>query len=283
MHTPVTLVTGTTTGIGYYTALALAQQGHQLITLNRNAQKSRLAAEHIRAATGQPVQEVLADLGNFDSVRQAADEVLSTNNSLDVIVHNAGTWFSKQTLNPQGFEMQLAVNHLSPFLLTHLLLPALLPSPDGRIVNVASDTHFRGRIELDNMNLDRGYHGIKSYARSKLAMVQCTYILAALLSDTNISVNALQPGLVKTDIGHKHTIGLHSIAWWIRKLGGVSPEKGAETSVFLASSVAAQHETGKYWDKCKAKPSSRLSYDSVLQQAVWDWSQEATGIHQYLP
>lgn len=280
----ISVVTGATGGIGYETALALAKMGDRVILLNRNEEKSKHAVDQIQEATRhEQVDYVIADLASLASVRAAAAEIKNRLERLDVLINNAGTWFSKQTLTEDGIEMQLAVNHVAPFLLTHLLLPLLLQSEDGRIINVSSDTHARGRIRLDDLEFKKGYHGIKSYGRSKLAMVQCTYELSERLEGTNVTVNAVQPGLVKTDIGHKATIGLHSVAWWFRKLGGVPPEKGAETNIYLATSPEAKGVSGKYWDKCQPKPSSKRSYDRDMQKKIWEVSMDMAGIENYIP
>lgn len=280
----ISVITGATAGIGFATAKALANHGDEIVMINRNAAKSEQAIANIRAKVPDAaISHFQADLAIQDEVRAVADAINKIYDRIDVLINNAGTWFSKHTYSPDGIEMQLAVNHVSPFLLIHLLLPRLLQSADGRIINVSSDTHFRGKIELDNLQLEKGYHGIKAYARSKLAMIMCTYTLSKHLETTNVTVNALQPGLVKTDIGHKHTIGLHSIAWWVRKLGGVSPEKGAATSIFLATSPAVKGVTGRYWDKCKTKPSSRRSYDAEMQAHIWEQTLAMAGISNFFP
>lgn len=280
----ISVVTGATAGIGFETAKALAQMGDRVILVNRNEEKSKQAVDSIQETTEHDhLEYVIADLASQKDVRRAAAEIKERIDRVDALVNNAGTWFSKQTLSEDGIEMQLAVNHVSPFLLTHLLLPLLLKSDDARVVNVSSDTHFRGKIDLNDMKMEKGYHGIKSYGRSKLAMVMCTYELAEQLEGTNVTVNAVQPGLVKTDIGHKHTIGLHSIAWWFRKLGGVTPDKGAETNIFLAASPEVKGVTGKYWDKCKPKPSSKRSYDRDMQKKIWEKTLEMANIDQFVP
>jgi retinol dehydrogenase 12 len=163
-------------------------------------------------------------------------------------------------------------------------LGLLSKSDDARIVCVGSDSHFHGKINFDDLSLGKKYHGLKAYAQSKLANALFVYELDRQLKAhglNQIAINCVQPGLVKTDIGLKHTISLHGIAWRIRRMGGVSPAKGAETSVFLATDEQIKGESGKYWDKCKSKPSSKLSYKTDDAKKLWDICNELCGIDDY--
>ncbi len=200
---------------------------------------------------------------------------------VDRLINNAGTWFSKQELTREGVEMQFAVNHLAYFLLTHELLSGLKKSADARVVNVSSDSHFNGKIHFENLNLDGKYNGLKAYAQSKLANVLFVYQFHRINPFRNISIYAVQPGLVKTDIGLKHTLSLHALAWKIRRLGGVSPAEGAKTSVYLASSDEVKDMSGKYWDKCNPKSSSKNSYSREDQERLWKMCEKFCGIMNY--
>ena len=231
MKDKICVVTGGTSGIGFETAKALASKGANVTIIARNPEKAHDAVESIRKTSGnENVAFVIADLGKQNEIREAAAEILKKHQQIDVLVNNAGAWFSKMILTRDGVESQFAINHLAYFLLTQLLLPALVKSGNGRIVNVSSDSHFKGKIHFDDLSLEKNYHGLRAYAQSKLANVLFTYELDRQLKAKNlpVTVNALQPGLVKTDIGVKHTISLHSLAWKIRRLGGVTPEEGAD-------------------------------------------------------
>ncbi len=279
------IVTGGNSGIGFETALGLATAGANVIIVSRNQEKAEAAIKSIKAKSqNKNVDFVLADLSSQKSIKDAAKYILKEFDKIDVLVNNAGTWFSKLVLTEDGVERQFAVNHLAYFLLTYELLGALHKSDDARVICVGSDSHFHGKINFDDLTLGKKYHGLKAYAQSKMANVMFVYELDRLLKGRNIdniSINCVQPGLVKTDIGLKHTISLHGLAWRIRRMGGVSPAKGAETSIFLASSDEAKGESGKYWDKCKPKPSSKRSYVQEDATRLWDICKDLCGIKDY--
>ena len=279
------VITGGNSGIGFETALALSRTGANVIIVCRNPGKARDAVQSIQEKSGNPhIGFVLGDLGSQKSIRGIAREILGKFQTIDVLVNNAGAWFSKLELTEDGIERQFAVNHLAYFLLTHELLTALNASSDGRIICVASDSHFQGKLHFDDFSLRANYHGLRAYAQSKLANVMFVYELDRRLKRhgiNNISVHCVQPGLVKTDIGLKHTISFHALAWKIRRLGGVGPDKGAETSVYLATSEAVKGQSGKYWDKCKPKPSARQSYMKEDALRLWEASESLSDIQDY--
>lgn len=276
------VISGANSGIGFETTLALAHKGANIIMICRNPDKGKKAQSQIIDASGnQKVSLVVVDLSSQKSIRENTAKILQTEPVIDVLINNAGTWFSKQIYTEDGVETQFAVNHLSFFLTTHCLLPALRKAADPRIINVSSDSHFQGKMYFGNLNLDRKYHGLRAYAQSKLANVLFTYEFERRKNDPKLSIYAVQPGLVKTDIGLKHTFSLHSLAWKIRRMGGVTPAEGAQTSIYLASSNEVQNMSGKYWDKCKPKPSSKKSYDEQDARKLWDISLQLCKIEDY--
>lgn len=279
------IVTGGNSGIGFETALALAMLGANVIILSRSQDKAEAAVKSIKAKSqNNHVDFILADLSSQKSIRDAAKYIRREFDKIDVLVNNAGTWFSSLELTEDGIERQFAVNHMAYFLLTHELLASLVKSDDARVICVGSDSHFHGKMNFDDLSLGKKYHGIKAYAQSKLANALFVYELDRQLKGRNIhniSINCVQPGLVKTDIGLKHTISLHGLAWRIRRMGGVSPAKGAETSIYLASSNQIKSESGKYWDKCKPKPSSKRSYDNNDAVKLWEICNGLSGISDY--
>lgn len=282
MHGMTCIVTGANTGIGYETALGLAHLGARVILVCRTPEKGKDACIRIAKASGNPeIHVVSADLSSQKDVRKAAQTILSRWSRIDVLLNNAGTWLSKQTLTEDGVEMQFAVNHLTPFLFTHLLMPALKAAPEGRVLVVGSDSHFQTKMHFGNLNLDRKYHGLRAYAQSKLANCLFIYELDRKLKAggiTNVTANCIQPGLVKTDIGIKHTASIHALAWKIRRSGGVSPAEGAETSIYLASSEEVTGKSGLYWDKCAPKKSSKRSYKEDDARRLWEESEVLCGI-----
>ncbi len=279
------VVTGGNSGIGFETALALAAKGANLTIISRSQDKAEKAIAEIRGKTGNDsVDYVLADLSSQKSIKDAAKYILKAFPVIDVLVNNAGTWLSKLELTEDGVERLFAVNHMAYFFLTEQLLPALIRSNDARVVCVGSDSHFHGKMHFDDLTLGKKYHGLKAYAQSKLANALFVYELDRNLKARNIhniSINCVQPGLVKTDIGLKHTISLHGIIWRIRRMGGVSPAEGAATSIYLASSDEVKGISGKYWDKCKQKPSSKDSYILDDAQKLWNMNLEMCQLKDY--
>ena len=281
------VITGANSGIGYETAKALAHQGANVILLCRNPEKGKTALTMMAKETQNPYLHLYtADLASQDAIRAAAAKILDKFETIDVLVNNAGTWFSKLTETEDGIEMVFAVNHLAYFLLTHLLMPALVRAEHARVISVGSDSHFKGKMNFEDISLSKRYHGLRSYAQSKLANCLFTYELDRKLRSNNINhvdANCVQPGLVKTDIGVKNTISLHSLAWKVRRSGGVTPAEGAKTNIYLASSPEVVGESGKYWDKCQPKPSSKRSYIEEDAQQLWDMSMNLCRIPNYFP
>ncbi len=276
------IVTGANSGIGFQTARGLALKGAKVFMICRNPAKGQKALETILAEVpAAELELVIADLSSQKQIRRAGASILDQTDQIDVLVNNAGAWFSKRTMTEDGIESVFAVNHLAYILLTHLIYPALQKAPEARIINVSSDNHFDTKIHFGNLYLDKKYNGLRSYAQSKLGNVLFTYELDRRKTDKHITVNALQPGLVKTDIGLKHTLWLHSFVWKLRRSGGVSPEEGAKTSLYLATSDEVKGVSAKYWDKCKPKPSAKLSHNTEAASKLWDISMELCGIDDF--
>jgi retinol dehydrogenase 12 len=282
MKGKVCIITGSSTGIGFETALALAKMGATVIAVARNTDKVRQAIDDLIAGSGNDsIDGFDIDLSSQKYIRKRAAEIVKKYPVIDVLINNAGTWYSKLTYTEDNIEMQFAVNHLAYFLLTHELLPALIRSDDPRIINVASDSHFHGKMHFNDINLTQKYHGLRAYAQSKLANVLFTYEFERKKPNSKLSVNCAQPGLVKTNIGLKHTISFHGLAWKIRRLSGISPAEGAETSIYLASSDEIKGVSGKYWDKMKIKKSSRGSLIKEDAARLWRLSERLCDIDDY--
>lgn len=271
MQGKICLVTGATSGIGKATALGLAQQGATVVIVGRSKEKGEAARREIQAASGNAnVDLLLADLSSQDSVRQLAATFLERYEHLHVLINNAGVFLLKRHLTVDGLEMTFAVNHLAPFLLTHLLLDCLKANAPARIVNVCSGSHFSGRINPQDVQLESGYNVWRAYAQSKLALLLCSYKLARQLEGSGITLNCLNPGFVFTNMGMGN-IGpkSQSVARAILSRLGSSPAQGAQTSLYLAMSPEVEHTTGKYFDKLILKQSSQSSYDQALQEFIW--------------
>ena len=279
MQGKVCLVTGATSGIGKVTATALAAQGAEVVILGRNPQKVKDTIQTIRSETAnETTQYLLADLADLQEVRHAARAFKDRFARLDVLVNNAGAYFNRRHETPYGVELTFLVNHLAPFLLTHLLLDMLQTSAPARIVNVSSGSHLHGAMDFDNLGFRRGYFGMKAYACSKLANVLFTYELARRLQGSGVTANALDPGTVVTDIWRTNfSIIGPALKWFIGRIA-LSPEEGADTSIYLATSPEVEGVTGQYFAKRKAVPSSPLSYDQNTALRLWQESEKLTGL-----
>lgn len=282
MKDKICVVTGSGSGIGYETALALAREGAVVINIARSMEKVGKTIAELKSDSGnERIDGFEMDLSSQRSIRRGAADILRKYPRIDVLINNAGTWYSKLSFTEDNIEMQFAVNHLAYFLLTHLMIPALYESDDPRIINVGSDSHFHGKMHFNDINLIEKYHGLRAYAQSKLANVLFTYEFERRKPSGKLSINCVQPGLVKTNIGMKHTISLHSLAWRIRRMGGVTPSEGAETSIYLATSDEVRGISGKYWDKKKPKKSSKSSLNREDAQRLWMLSERLCDIDAY--
>ncbi len=280
MQNKTVLITGGNAGIGLETARALAKQGATVVIVARDAAKGELAIADIIKTTGNnKVSFMKCDLGSQKQVRQLAADFKAKHTRLDVLVNNAGAFFSEYGETEDGIERQFAINHLGPFLLTNLLLDLIKASAPARIVNVASRAHYRGWINFDDLNFKKKYDGfIKAYGQSKLANVLFTNELARRLEGTGITVNSLHPGVVATDIALKESKGIYRFGWWLAKHFMITTEQGAATSIYLASSPAVAGVTGKYFDKSKAIPASAKAMDKNIAARLWQVSEKLTGL-----
>ncbi len=270
----VCLVTGATAGIGKVTATALAAQGSEVVITGRNQQKAEDTVQVIKAETGNDsIHYLLADYSDLQQVRDMAGAFNEQYSRLDVLVNNAGAFFNRRRPTPYGVEMTFVVNHLAPFLLTNLLLETLKSSAPARILNLSSDAHKQGTMDFDDLGFERGYFGIKAYGRSKLATNLFTYELARRLAGTGITVNAVHPGHVATDIWKNDFSFIGPALKWATGLFSLSPEQGADNSIYLASSPEVEGVTGKYFVKREAVPSAPLSYDEDVARQLWDVSE----------
>jgi NAD(P)-dependent dehydrogenase (short-subunit alcohol dehydrogenase family) len=278
MNNKICIVTGATSGIGLVTVRALAQQGATVIAVARDPDKGAAAVARIRQETGnRGVEMLLADLSAQDQVRRMAREFQRRHSRLDVLVNNAGAFFWRRRLSADGIEMTFAVNYLSAFLLTNLLLDTFRASAPARIVNVSSRSHRSAHIDFDDLEGRHQYRGMAAYGRSKLALLLFTYELARRLEGTQVTVNALHPGFVATHIGQNNR-WLVKLASPLLKLIARSPEEGAQTSIYLATSPEVEGVSGQYFVDAKPVPSAPASYDEAAARRLWEISAAMTGL-----
>ena len=284
----VCLVTGATNGIGKETALALAKMGATTIIVARDPAKGAAVLEEIMRQSGNDGVELMhADLASLDSVRKLAADFQAKHQQLHVLVNNAGVYNIKRSETQDGFEATFGVNHLSHFLLTNLLLDVIKASAPARIINVSSASHKGAKINFDDLQSEKSYRGLSVYGQSKLANVLFTYELARRLEGTNVTANALHPGVVLTGFGANNA-GIFRLLFRVFQTVArpfmLSPERGAETSIHLASSPEVEGVTAKYFVKKEPVPSNDISYETDVAQRLWQMSEEMvkqrTATHQ---
>jgi NAD(P)-dependent dehydrogenase (short-subunit alcohol dehydrogenase family) len=273
MNGKICLVTGATNGIGKATALALAQMGATVVIVGRNPAKCAAVVSEIKHISGNDaVEALIADLSIMAEVQQVADQFKAKYQKLHVLVNNAGGAFLKRQVTAEGFEKTFALNHLNSFLLTSLLLDTLKASAPARIVNVASDAHKGAHLDFDDLQSEKGRFSLKAYGRSKLATVVFSYELARRLSGTGVTANVLHPGLVRTGFASNLGAVPSAVIGFFMRFVGLTPEQGAQTSVYLATSPDVENVTGKYWEKSKVVPSGRAAYDEATWTRLWEVS-----------
>jgi len=276
------MVTGATAGIGAATASELARMGAAVLMVSRSPDKCAATADRIRRETGNPfVNYLAADLSSQAQIRDLVDQFKANYNSLDGLVNNAGAFFANRKLSVDGIEMTFALNHLSYFLLTNLLLDVLKSSSPARVVNVSSNAHFDSALDFDDLQLTHRYTPFKAYGRSKFANVLFTYELARRLEGSGVTANVLHPGLVRTDIGKSASWWL-GLAWrlFIPLRRGLTPKQGAQTSIYLASSPEVEQISGKYFVKQQEHSSDPATYDLDSARRLWDVSAQMVGIKE---
>ena len=266
--------TGGNSGIGLVTAQTLAKQGAEVVLACRDSEKTTQALAKINAGATTPAVNLAVDLADLAAVRTLADRFLSSYDRLDVLLNNAGIFPAKQQFTQDGFEMQFGVNHLAHFLLTHLLLDCLKNSAPARIITVTSMLHKKGVLDFDSFKGFEKYNAQQAYNQSKLANVMFGVELAKRLEGTSVTSNVLHPGAVATDI-------VRDLPWLVRTVIGwffISPEKGAQTNIQLASDPALAQVTGKYYNQGREEAYAAAADDEALRKKLWGFSAEAVGL-----
>ncbi len=272
MKGKICLVTGATAGIGEATALLLAKLGATVVGVGRNPAKIENSIRMIKEKSGNPdVAFLKADLSS-----ELAQQFKDQYSRLDVLVNNAGATFTERQQSIDGIEMTFALNHLGYFLLTNLLLDLLEESAPARIINVSSSLHKMGKLDFGDIPFDNGYTRSKAYQRTKLANIAFTYELAQRISNQSVTVNAMNPGLVATNVGNAAGGFTAMVKGIVDKIGGITPEEGARTIIYLASSPEVSGVSGRYFVKEKSIPSSKITYDLEFCRKLWELSESLT-------
>jgi NAD(P)-dependent dehydrogenase (short-subunit alcohol dehydrogenase family) len=265
------VISGCNSGIGKYTAIELAKSEYEIFMLVRDSDKSRAAYEEIKRESGsEAVQLIYVDLTSLESVRKATEELKNKVDKIDLLINNAGVFKRNEVKTEAGFEMTIAVNYIAPFYLTNLLLPLLQKAAAARIINLSSELYKNGKVYPETRFSNTKFDGSKAYADSKLLIVYFTKSLANRLKDTEITVNALHPGVVGTDVFREYPN-------WFNKILGLfitSPQKGAEPTIYLATSGEVKGITGKYFCKTKEKEIHPVANDDKLAEKIWAKTEE---------
>lgn len=279
MNHQTVIVTGANSGMGLATTVELARQGAKVIMVCRSESRGKAAlAEALSRSGSRDIELMLCDLGHLASIRSFAEEFKQRHDVLDVLVNNAGVVAVKRQLTMDGFEMDLGVNHLGHYLLTRLLLDALLEAEQGRIVNVASGAYKAGKIHFDDPFLEHGFNAIKAYAQSKLANILFTGELSERLKDTRVTANSLHPGAVGTQIGVNRDTGFGKSVLAMLRPFFLTPEKGAETAIYLASAPELKDVSGQYFYKKKPQKLKPKAEDRESAKHLWTWSEQQVGL-----
>ena len=283
MNKKTFVVTGANNGIGLETARHLAaDHDARVLLVARSQEKCERAIENILGTHPEAhLDYYVADMSLMEDIKRITREMRQRYDAIDGLVNNVGTWMSNHTLTREGLEMVFATNHLSYVMMTHMLYPALRKAAHARVVNVASNAHSYGKINLQDPGYSKNYHGLRSNGQSKLANLYFTFELNQQKPDDHISVYAVSPGLVKTDIGLKNTNWLHSIAWKFRRRKGQTPAEGARTSVYCSTCPDISHQSGLYWENCNPKEVFPSARNPQLGKQLWDLSNRLCGIEDY--
>ncbi len=283
----ICVVTGSNSGIGKETALSLAKMGAHVVMVVRSQERGEKARLEIVKQTGNTsIDLMICDLSSMSSIRHFAEEFKKKYDRLDVLINNAGASFSKREVTTEGFERNFAVNYLGPFLLTHELLDLLKSSAPSRIINVSSGLAKNGKVNLDDLQGEKNHARTKFYSPSrapaydnaKLMLMMFTYEIARRLKGSGVTANVLMPGFVATNLGKNSGSLSSSIMFKMVRPMQVSPKKGAETSVYLASSEDVREVTGKCFAKKKEVMTCQTSYDEELQKRLWNKTESMLGL-----
>jgi NAD(P)-dependent dehydrogenase (short-subunit alcohol dehydrogenase family) len=274
----ICLITGCSSGIGKFTAIELAKLGYEIVMLVRDSQKSRDAYAEIREVSGsEAVQLFYLDLASLDAIKKITDELQRKLTRIDLLINNAGIYKRQEAVSADGFEMTIAVNYLALYYLTRRLLPLVEKGENPRIINLSSELYKRGEVHLDSDFSAAKFDGNKAYANSKLLVIYFTKTLAKRLSASPVTVNALHPGVVGTDV-------FREFPTWVSKLLNffiASPQQGAQPSLYLATSEEVADLTGRYFNKTVEKDTAPRANDEALADQIWARTEALIGADRF--
>ena len=271
------VITGATSGIGEVAAIRLAEKGARIVMIARDPARAEATLERLRRANPavDPVAH-MADLSRLSEMTRVAREIADEEPEIDVLINNAGALFNKRQVTKDGLEMTFALNHMSYFVVTNILLDNLTAAGAARIVSTSSEAHRRGTIDFNDLQLETGYGGFRAYCKSKLMNVLFTRELARRLKGAGVTANCLHPGFVNTRFGDNNR-GFAITALGLAKRFAITPKEGAETIIYLASSPQADGVTGKYFYKCRESTPTEAAQNDEDAARLWAVSADIAG------
>jgi len=275
----VVVITGATSGIGFVAAERLAQMGARMVLIARDRTRGEDTLQRLRQAGPKAAHSAhYADLATIAEMKRVAAEISAAEPDIDVLINNAGALFSTRQLTPDGLERTFATNHMSYFVVTLGLADRLRATPGARVVNTSSDAHTRGKLDLDDLQSAKNYRGFPVYGLSKLLNILFTRELARRWRDTGVTANSLHPGFVATRFGDSSGGIFQRIIGPAKKLFAISPEKGAETIIYLASSDEVRNHSGEYFYQCRALNPKKAAQDDDAARRLWEESARLAGM-----
>lgn len=272
------LVTGSTSGIGRETAIGLARLDGDIIMVSRSREKCETVKNEIISMTSnRNISYEVADLSSMESVRNLAEKIISSGRKIYLLINNAGGLFSRYALTREGFESTIALDYLSPVLITRLLFPALESSGPARIINIGSSVHKGGKSDFD-FKFPGRYSSMKAYSTSKLMITLFTYALARRLKGTSVSATLVEPGFVSTNLGKNSGSRFLSSSFGIMKPFQITAHEAAQTTINLATYATNEEVNGKCYSRLKEIETSRTSYDEGLQEKLWEKTSNVLGL-----
>lgn len=278
MQDKTVVITGATSGIGEVAACALAQQGARIVFIARDRGRGEQLLRRLQElAPGASHAQHHANLSRLTEMKRVAEQIAANEPRIDVLINNAGAMFTVRQVTGEALEMTFATNHISYFVVTNLLLPSLKATPGARIVSTSSDAHRGAKLDLDDLQMQEGYSGFGMYARTKLMNILFTRELARRLAGTGVTANSLHPGFVNTRFGDESG-GLTAFVVKAAKRFALSPQEGAQTLIYLASSPEVAGVTGQYFYRCKVATPTEEAQNDASARRLWDISAQLTGV-----
>jgi NAD(P)-dependent dehydrogenase (short-subunit alcohol dehydrogenase family) len=280
MQGKVVLITGGTSGIGQVAVERLAEMGARIVLVARSKSRGEATLSRLRELAPAQVHTVYyGDVSRLSNLNRLTSEIRSAEPRIDVLINNAGALFGTRQVTEDGLELTFATNHMSYFVLTYGLRDALLAAGSARVINTSSHAHYHAKIDFDDLQFQHDYKGFPAYSRSKLCNILFTRSLAQRLSGSGVTTNSLHPGFVNTRFGDESG-GWTARMFGFLKMAAISPEKGAETIVYLASSGDVAKTSGLYFYKCKAVEPSKLAQDDAAAERLWKETAQLAGIKE---